>query len=161
MFWLPVTIATFIFCVCYSIFINKLELDDYLSNIFLGFIMGMMLTLVISLFLFHSAPSVYVYENDYDLVSIAEGVYGMPSKNNSNYIECYTEDENGNLIQLEFNSASHNCDVVFTNDYTPHYYSCKKDYKSEVLRWLFWKCDCENRTRVILPLGSIIERPDD
>ena len=157
MFWLPVTIAVFIFCVCYSIFIDRLDLDDYACFTFFGSITGFVLTLVISLCLFHSAPSVYIYENDYDLVPIAENVYGMPSKSNSNYIECYTEDENGNLIQLEFNSASANCDVIYTNDYTPHYYSCKKDYESEVLRWLFWKCDCENVTRVTLPLGSIIE----
>ena len=120
MFWLPVTIFVIIALTGYHIFINKLDFDDFLGFAFFGFLAGMVLTLIISLCMFHSAPSVYIYENNYDLVPIAEGVYGMPSKTNSNYIECYTEDENGNLIQLEFNSASYECDVIYTDEYEPH-----------------------------------------
>ena len=112
MFWLPVTIATFIFCVCYNIFIDKLEFDDYLGFTFFGFIAGMILTLFISLFLFHSAPSVYIYENDYDLVPIAEGVYGMPSKSNSNYIECYTEDDRDALRQFTIMSEGYHIEPL-------------------------------------------------
>ena len=161
MFWLIVTIAAIIFCIYYDIYASGMDWDDYFCFAFFGFLAGIVLTFAISVFLSNLAPSIYIYENDYDLVPIAEGVYGMPSKRNSNYIECYTEDENGDLIQLEFDSSSFDCDVIYTNDYAPHYYSCKKDYESKVLRWLFWNCDCENKTRVTLPLGSIIERPDD
>lgn len=157
MFWLIVTIAAIILCIYYDIFISSMDLDDYLCFAFFGFLAGIVLTFVISWSLSNSAPSVCVYENDYDLVSIAEGVYGMPSKSNSNYIECYTEDENGNLVKLVSSAR----DIIYTNNYAPHYYSCKKDYESKVLRWLFWDCYDENTTRVILPFGSIIERPDD
>jgi hypothetical protein len=134
-----------------------MEFEDCFFFTLFGFLAGIVLTLFISVLLSNSAPSVYIYENGYDLVPIAEGVYGMPSKSNSNYIECYTEDENGNLIQL----VSLARDVIYTNNYAPHYYFCKKDYESKVLRWLFWDCYGENTTRAILPFGSIIERPDD
>ena len=130
--------------------------DDVIAAIFFGGLFGLIVTAVGTLILTHNAETIPIKEENYSLVEIEEGIYGYEHKDN---VYVYVENEDGNLDRISFYKTE--TEMIYTDKYEPSFYSYKEDYASEALRKLFWKCDCGNEQRVILPFNSIAKENED
>ena len=135
------------------------EVSDVIAAIFFGGVFGLIATCIGTLILTHNAETIPIKEENYSLIEIEEGIYGYEHKDNDNWIYVYIENENGDLDRISFYKSE--TEMIYTNKYEPYFYSYKEDYASEALRKLFWKCDCGNEQRVILPFDSIVKENED
>lgn len=157
------TIAFFIFVIPYNIIMsvlgkerNVIDFEDVFFTSALVFVASALITLIGSLFVSETAAQYVVTDNYYELIPIADEVYGYTDRKGTSRDSVYYLDEKGDIKIIELDNSA---DIIYSDKYKPYYSKKLVDTENEILRYLFWNLNSTEVT-ICVPPGSIVEEPD-